>query len=168
MICSALEQLRQSVIRRIRDNGQLEAQANDLDIQIALLVQNAITLDEVLGLSRKMNKKVQRRMSEIASASNNNPYSLRSLDKDSRKRLELFQQMFYLLQTEPKYLSRLMYIMNGQESADHLGKKLVETTVLTLFGYAQNSREEYLLLKLFKVCHFIFVYVSTYNNVLTM
>ncbi|KAI8581736.1 hypothetical protein K450DRAFT_230913 [Umbelopsis ramanniana AG] len=147
-----LEQLRQSVIRRIRDNGQLEAQANDLDIQIALLVQNAITLDEVLGLSRKMNKKVQRRMSEIASASNNNPYSLRSLDKDSRKRLELFQQMFYLLQTEPKYLSRLMYIMNGQESADHLGKKLVETTVLTLFGYAQNSREEYLLLKLFKFC----------------
>ncbi|GAB5593632.1 iqgap-related protein [Umbelopsis nana] len=147
-----LEQLRQKVIRRIRDNGQLEAHVNDLDIQIALLVQNAITLDEVLGLSRKMNKKMQRRVSAMAAASNNNPYSLRSLDKDSRRRLELFQQMFYLLQTEPKYLARLMYIMNGQESADHLGKKLVETTVLTLFGYAQNSREEYLMLKLFKYC----------------
>ncbi|KAM3578882.1 iqgap-related protein [Umbelopsis sp. WA50703] len=148
----SLEQLRQKVIRNIRDNGQLETHVNELDIQIALLLQNAITLDEVVGLSRKMNKKMQRRASELAQVTNNNPYSLRSLDKDSRRRLELFQQMFYLLQTEPKYLARLMYIMNGQESADHLGKKLVETTVLTLFGYAQNSREEYLMLKLFKYC----------------
>jgi Ras GTPase-activating-like protein IQGAP2/3 len=38
-----------------------------------------------------------------------------------------------------------------------LGKKLVETTVLTLFGYAQNSREEYLMLKLFKVIDLILV-----------
>jgi len=30
-------------------------------------------------------------------------------------------------------------------------QKFIETTVLTLYGYAQNEREEYLLLKLFKV-----------------
>ncbi|KAF0468087.1 IQ domain-containing GTPase activating protein [Gigaspora margarita] len=140
-----LERLRQAVIQRIRENNQSEDLLNQLDIKIALLVKNRITIDEVLAVANS--KKRIRRLSQLTSPQS--PFSLKSLDKVSHRRLELYQQLFYLLQTQPMYLARLFFIMNKMSFPEKT-KKLVEGVVLTLFGYAQNAREEYLLLKLFQ------------------
>ncbi|KAG0186396.1 hypothetical protein DFQ28_007927 [Apophysomyces sp. BC1034] len=146
-----LENLREQVINHIRENNQLDAHVNSVDIQIALLVRNAITIDEVLKTTSAFQKKKQqqRRFSQLASPTK----SLRGVDKENRHRLELYQQLVYLLQTEPKYLARLMSLTSGQDLGGHMaGHKRIESTVLSLFGYATNAREEYLLINLCKYC----------------
>ncbi|KAF9322348.1 hypothetical protein BG003_000019 [Podila horticola] len=158
-----LENLRQLVVRRIRENTQSDAQLNELDIKIALLVQNHITLDEVLKTTSSLTKKkAQRRMSMPVSATSN-PFTLKSLDRESRDRLVLYQQLFYLLQTQPSYFSKLFFMMSKTGLFTDRMKKQIEGNVLTIFGYAQNSREEYLLLKLFKQS--IFEEVDQISNV---
>lgn len=153
----ALEDMRQQVIENIRENNQLDAHINGLDIQIALFLKNAITIDEVLKHTGafKKKKEQQRIMGEMAAKNNqNNPLSFAGIDKDSRRRLELFQQLIYVLQTEPKYLARLLSMTNRQDLGDFSSHKLIESTVLSLFGYATNAREEYLLINLCKVSEF--------------
>lgn len=55
-----------------------------------------------------------------------------------------YQSLFYLLQTEPKYLAKLIFEMPQSRS-----NRFVEAAILTIFNYAANSREEFLLIKLF-------------------
>jgi hypothetical protein len=150
----ALEDLRQQVIEDIRENNLLDGHINVLDIQIALFLKNAISIDEVLKHSGafKKKKEQQRIISEMAAKnSQSNPFSFAAIDKESRCRLELYQQLIYLLQTEPKYLARLLSMTNRQDLGDYSSHKLIESTVLSLFGYATNAREEYLLINLCKV-----------------
>jgi Ras GTPase-activating-like protein IQGAP2/3 len=139
--CTELERLRQQAVKKIRENSQAEAILADLDIKIALLVRNRISLDEVIKASRRQYKIESD--AQLASR-------MLNLDKASHHRLECYQQLFYLLQTRPDYLGRLLFIMN-QRGSDEWAKKFIETVVLSLFGFAQNQREEYLLLKLFQV-----------------
>ncbi|KAI8145855.1 Rho GTPase activation protein [Fennellomyces sp. T-0311] len=150
----ALEEMRQTLIQTIRENSQMDAHVNSLDIQIGLFLRNVITIDEVVKSSGAFKKKQQhRRMSELAANSlNSNPYSLRGIDKESRKRLDLYQQLVYVLQTEPCYLARLLSMTGRGDLADGVSARLIESTVLTLFGYATNAREEYLLINLCKCC----------------
>ncbi|RKP37752.1 hypothetical protein BJ085DRAFT_19646 [Dimargaris cristalligena] len=139
-----LERLRQQAVRRIRDNHQTENVLNDLDIKIALLVKNRITLEELIKTSRYNS------LSPFINGSATGTWnSLYHLDKDSRRRLESYQHLFYLLQTQSIYLARLLFALNKSPLGEK-NKKFMETVVLSLFGFAQNAREEYLLLKLFK------------------
>lgn len=149
----ALEEMRQQVIQLIRDNNEMDNHVNALDIQIGLFLRNAITIDEVVRNSSAFKKKQQhRRMSELASNSlNHNPYSLRGIDKESRKRLDLYQRLIYLLQTEPAYLARLLSLTGRRDLGEFVNTRLIEATILTLFGYATNAREEYLLINLCRV-----------------
>lgn len=73
------------------------------------------------------------------------PRGLKSLSKANRDRLEAYQHLFYLLQTNPTYLARLIFAMPQSRTT-----KFMESAVLSLYNYASNHREEYLLLKLFK------------------
>lgn len=66
---------------------------------------------------------------------------LLSLTKTGRHKLEAYQHLFYLLQTEPRYLSKLLFLQP---------QKMPETMILSLYNYGSNLREEYLLLKLFR------------------
>ncbi|KAJ1673392.1 iqgap- protein, partial [Spiromyces aspiralis] len=193
-----LEQLRQKAVRQIRENQHTERTLNELDIKIALLVRNRISLEEVIKQSNRhfrfLDELRNPNRGSIASSAfrssyssmalagvvpANSLYSLTNLDKDSRRRLECYQHLFYLMQTQPIYLARLLYLLNQGGSSNHTMSKstmtinnqqgssmssdgglarldkvnvsrLMETIVLTLFGFAQNAREEYLLLKLFK------------------
>jgi len=145
-----LEKHRQQVVRRIRDNNQTESILNDLDIKIALLVKNRISLEEVIKASKRHRLIEEAVRGGSSSTFLSSGHSLQALDKDSRHRLECYQQLFYLLQTQPIYLARLLTALNKGPLSEK-EKKFIETVVLTLFNFAQNSREEYLLLKLFKV-----------------
>nr|CAG4718048.1 unnamed protein product [Naegleria fowleri] len=55
-----------------------------------------------------------------------------------------YSHLFYILQTEPIYLSRLLYMVPSDKLDTFL-----ESVILSLYGYAFSAREEYLLLRLF-------------------
>ncbi|ORZ38843.1 hypothetical protein BCR44DRAFT_42807, partial [Catenaria anguillulae PL171] len=139
----AVEAMKQQAVKQIRENAALEQHLNELDIKIALLVKNRITLDEVVKIT---SKKLKKTLSDEEIKQAAQVFSLKSLDKQSRTKLEAYQNMFYLLQTQPKYLTQLLWVMRNWSS--EVVKRLVETCVLTVFSFAQNAREEYLLLKL--------------------
>ncbi|KNZ49288.1 hypothetical protein VP01_510g25 [Puccinia sorghi] len=182
-----LSRLRTEVVRLIRDNQQLDGHVSELDTKIALLVKNKITLDEVQRTSgggsggTRRRKDLSYHNSILAAA--NDPFAIVSslaggnlngssvlFDKSTKRKLEIYQEFFYFLQTKPEYLSRLFFIIKNLPSVpsnpddpSHVPhpprrpvmvtekvKKVIEGVVLTLFGYAQMRREEYLLLKLFQ------------------
>lgn len=50
-----------------------------------------------------------------------------------------------LFQTNPTYLAKLIFQMPQNKST-----KFMDSVIFTLYNYASNQREEYLLLRLFK------------------
>ncbi|KAK0546133.1 iqgap- protein [Tilletia horrida] len=152
-----VERLRRLVVRNIRENQTLEVDVTELDTKIALLVKNKLGIEELIkaknerGLLRQREAAaaVQRRNSLLVAAGD--PFADQNLDRSARRRLELYQELFHTLQTRPEYLARL-FVRVGRVDMSDKQKKQIEKTVLTVFGYAQNSREEYLLLKLFQQC----------------
>ncbi|XP_044930392.1 ras GTPase-activating-like protein IQGAP2 isoform X2 [Mustela putorius furo] len=134
--------LREEVVTKIRANQQLEKDLNLMDIKIGLLVKNRITLEDVISHRTKLNKK---KGGEMQILNNTDNQGIKSLSKERRKTLETYQQLFYLLQTNPSYLAKLIFQMPQNKST-----KFMDTVIFTLYNYASNQREEYLLLKLFK------------------
>lgn len=152
-----IEDLRQKVIESIRENNQLDSQVSMVDIQIALLLKNVVTLDEVVKLSNAFfnpnrKKQQQNRFSQLVSSGQTNNYDLRGVDRANRDKLELYQQLVFLLQTEPIYLARLMSNAGSQVHGEKKGQRKIDATVLALFGYGTNAREECLLINLCKAC----------------
>lgn len=134
--------LREEVVTKIRANQQLEKDLNLMDIKIGLLVKNRITLEDVISHRTKLNKK-KGGETEVQNSVDNQ--GIKSLSKERRKTLEAYQQLFYLLQTNPSYLAKLIFQMPQNKST-----RFMDTVVFTLYNYASNQREEYLLLKLFQ------------------
>ncbi|KAI9347336.1 hypothetical protein BDR26DRAFT_855067 [Obelidium mucronatum] len=165
-----IEDLRQHVVRMIRENVATEAELNELDLKIALLVKNRIGIEDVYHQTlsegsgststtayyKKMKNanagpdQAQRASVVAESDKCAAPFIQKVLDKEARAKLEAYQQLFYLLQTNPNYLAKLMYSLSKRTAGNIL--KVLEQVTLTLFGYAQNVREEYLLLNLIKTC----------------
>ncbi|KAH7153175.1 hypothetical protein EDB81DRAFT_790729 [Dactylonectria macrodidyma] len=140
------ERMRKTVVQQVRQNEMLEQYIDQLDIKIALLVKNKITLDEVV---RHQHNFGGHSMGFLAnsSMSSANQFDLKALNKGSRKKLESYQQLFFNLQTQPQYLARLFKRIREQGTAENECKR-VELLMMSLFGYAQKRREEYYLLKL--------------------
>uniref|UniRef100_UPI00398F31F2 ras GTPase-activating-like protein IQGAP1 n=1 Tax=Pristiophorus japonicus TaxID=55135 RepID=UPI00398F31F2 len=136
--------LREEVVTRIRSNGQLENDLNMMDIKIGLLVKNKITLQEVVSHSKKLTRKNKEQLSDMMKI-NKQKGGLKALSKEKRMKLEAYQNLFYLLQTNPSYLAKLIFQMPQNKST-----KFMDSVIFTLYNYASNQREEYLLLKLFK------------------
>uniref|UniRef100_A0A668AHY2 IQ motif containing GTPase activating protein 2 n=1 Tax=Myripristis murdjan TaxID=586833 RepID=A0A668AHY2_9TELE len=130
--------LREEVVTKIRSNQQMEKDLNLMDIKIGLLVKNRITLQDVVTHSKKINKKSK----DLAAG---DKFGIKGLSKGKRRKLEAYQHLFYLLQTSPSYLAKLIFQMPQNKST-----KFMDTVIFTLYNYASNQREEYLLLKLFK------------------
>eukprot|EP00842_Homolaphlyctis_polyrhiza_P003308 jgi/Hompol1/3979/HPOL_003428-RA len=139
-----LQKLRRLVIRGIRENLKAEQDVTELDSKIALLVKNRISLEEVVHYT---SKKMRAALSEQALLEKEHQtWNLKGSDKESKMRRKHYEELFYLLQVNPTYLSRLMFTMNKTTGANET--KFLEQVVLTLYGYAQNTREEYLFLNL--------------------
>ncbi|XP_078056088.1 LOW QUALITY PROTEIN: ras GTPase-activating-like protein IQGAP1 [Mustelus asterias] len=136
--------LREEVVTRIRSNGSLENDLNTMDIKIGLLVKNKITLQEVVSHSKKLTRKNKEQLSDMMQM-NKQKGGLKALSKEKRMKLEAYQNLFYLLQTNPTYLAKLIFQMPQNKST-----KFMDSVIFTLYNYASNQREEYLLLKLFK------------------
>ncbi|XP_060109748.1 ras GTPase-activating-like protein IQGAP3 [Heteronotia binoei] len=135
--------LQENVVRGIRSNQQLESDLNLMDIKIGLLVKNRITLQEVVSHCKKLTRKNKEQLSDLMGLDKQK--GLKSLSKEKRETLEAYQHLFYQLQTHPLYLARLIMQMPQNKST-----KFMESVVFTLFNYASNAREAYLLLQLFR------------------
>uniref|UniRef100_A0A803XRE5 Ras-GAP domain-containing protein n=1 Tax=Meleagris gallopavo TaxID=9103 RepID=A0A803XRE5_MELGA len=139
-----LMKLREEVVTLIRSNQQLENDLNLMDIKIGLLVKNKITLQDVVSHSKKLTKKNKEQLSDMMML-NKQKGGLKALSKEKREKLEAYQHLFYLLQTNPTYLAKLIFQMPQNKST-----KFMDSVIFTLYNYASNQREEYLLLRLFQ------------------
>ncbi|KAH8693789.1 putative ras GTPase activating protein [Talaromyces proteolyticus] len=140
------ERLRKTVVQQVRQNEMADQYVTQLDIKIALLVKNKITLDEVVKHQKHFGGHFGSLLSN-SNMSSRDPFDLKALNKNSRKKLEQYQVLFFLLQTQPQYLARLFRKLREQNS----GEKEYERTkhlIMGLFGYSQKRREEYYLIKL--------------------
>lgn len=175
-----LEQLRKQVAEEVRNNDLLEQYITQLDVKIALLLKNKITIDELIKHRNKGKLALLERASGVAGDSsgtgltatisnnatsghlltlNRDKFDLKALNKTSRRRLELYQGLFYVLQTQPQYFARLFAqkgTISGKEAKDF------EALVLAAFGgmkmisagnsghahTSNGTREEFFLLKL--------------------
>ncbi|KAH6608960.1 RasGAP protein [Trichoderma cornu-damae] len=140
------ERMRKTVVQHVRQNEMLEQYIDQLDIKIALLVKNKITLDEVVRHQHTFGGHSMGLLANSTMASANQ-FDLKALNKGSRKKLESYQQLFFSLQTQPQYLARLFKHIRVQGAAEKDSRR-IELLMMSLFGYAQKRREEYYLLKL--------------------
>ncbi len=108
-----------------------------MDVKIGLLIKNRITLQDVLVQHKRLRKYKE-------DIENGQSAQVKSLSKENHEKMELYQNLFYLLQTRPAYLAQLLFQLSPTNST-----RFIETVVLQLFNYGANSREEHLLLKLF-------------------
>lgn len=139
------ERMRKTVVQQVRQNEMAEQYIEQLDIKIALLVKNKITLDDVMQHQRNFGGHVGSMLTNQTLSSSQ--FDLKALNKNSRKKLDSYQQLFFTLQTQPQYLARLFRRIKEQGIGETESKR-IETLMMGLFGYAQKRREEYYLLKL--------------------
>lgn len=140
------ERLRKTVVQHVRQNELADQYIQQLDIKIALLVKNKITLDEVVKHQRHFGGHVGALLPNSHMSSKDSS-DLKGLNKTSRRKLEHYQELFFLLQTQPQYLSRLFRRLREQATSEKECER-IKHIVLGLFGYSQKRREEYYLLKL--------------------
>ncbi|XP_067365190.1 ras GTPase-activating-like protein IQGAP3 isoform X2 [Channa argus] len=137
-----LLRLREEVVRSIRFNRQLEADLDLMDLKIGLLVRNRATLQEVVSHCKKLTKKNKEQLSDMMDVERSK--GLKALNRERRERLEAYQHLFYLLQTQPLYLAQLIFLMPQSRSTSFM-----EMLVFSLFNYGSDRREAFLLLQLF-------------------
>lgn len=137
-----LQRVKSSVVASIRHNNALEKEVDAMDVKIGLLVRNCITLGQVM---QHTGKKARRDSVRYQSSWLKSTQSLTSLSKESRERLAAYQHLFYLLQTDPTYLAKLIFAMPASQS-----NKFIQSVIPSIFNYGSSPREEYLLLMLFK------------------
>lgn len=140
------ERLRKTVVQHVRQNELADQYITQLDIKIALLVKNKITLDEVVKHQKHFGGDAGRLLTNTE-ISSKDPFDLKALNKTSRRKLEQYQELFFILQTQPQYLARLFKRFREQATAEKECER-IKHLVMGLFGYAQKRREEYYLLKL--------------------
>ena len=144
-----VERLKLELVRLIREAQGLEDDVKDLDIKIALLVKNTITYEVARSERARTGGMAALQRGDVL-ASAKDPFAPSNLDAQTQRKFELYQQLFWHLQATPEYLARL-FANVGKLGMSEKMQKAVEATTFLVFGFAQNSREEYLLLKLFRV-----------------
>ena len=140
------ERLRKTVVQHVRQNEMADQYITQLDIKIALLVKNKITLDEVVKHQRHFGGDAGSLLTNTE-ISSKDPFDLKALNKNSRRKLEHYQELFFILQTQPQYLARLFKRIREQATPEKECER-VKHLMMGLFGYAQKRREEYYLVKL--------------------
>ena len=131
--------LRQDVVAVFRESQALEADAEELDQSIGLFAQN---IAQFQGRTRTSTD--SRPVSSFV-----DPFNASSLDRAAQHKLDLYQQLFYMLQTRSDLLGKLCARLSADVSDP--SRKLVESVVLALFGYGQGKREEYWAMMFFQV-----------------
>lgn len=149
-----LQTLKSEVVQSIRKNQELSKQIDDMDLKIGLLVQNRIALQEVAAHGLKLNDLVKHNTTTLVLNRDSKGSlmtvltavkGLKSLTKECKRLLDGYQHLFYELQTNPTYLSKLLFCIPQNKTNSFL-----QNVVLSLYNFGAYARDEYLLLKLFR------------------
>ena len=123
-----------------------------MDVKIGLLVQNRISVQDCLqehsrktGVVGTLGRRERGKENKENQGEVGTHRGLKALKKESHDKLLAYQHLFYLLQTDPSYLARLMFAMPQSKT-----NKFLESVILTLYNFGGTAREEFLLLQLFK------------------
>ncbi|KAI7901795.1 Rho GTPase activation protein [Cokeromyces recurvatus] len=125
----SLRELKTKISSQSKKNFVLERDVRYLDSRIALLIQNRIALDE---------------QHEMASHLEEHGIENGDSFPDDR-RLQLYGNFFFILQSEPRHIATLCRLVNLSEI-----DTLLQTVMFTLYGNQYESREEHLLLTMFQ------------------
>jgi Ras GTPase-activating-like protein IQGAP2/3 len=136
-------------VQKVKTNDQAEQDINRLDIMIGLMLKNKIEWDEINSHRGQIAQRLNSHPNHHPSNTNthHDPLELKALNKAARRRLELYEGLFYILQTQPEYLARYFARIKDTTLSEPEVKKF-EGLVMTLFSYAQKRREEYFLVRL--------------------
>jgi len=127
-----LTRIKEAINEKTASNESLEKHIGQLDLKIALLQKNKITLDELL---------LQKDTVVPSSGHNHSTIDVSSLNRKAKTRMELYEKFFYLLQTQPAYLTRLIY-------SDYRGVDVALKIFNNLRSEELPTREEYLFVSL--------------------
>ena len=145
------ETLRREVVRLIRENQSLETEVKELDTKIALILKNKMTFEELARAKHRSRDQGHTDEGRWKDHTGRDPFTDHAhLDRASQRKLELFEHLFFTLQTKGEYLSRLLFTLSDNEETEQ-ERRLVETVMLILFGYGHERREEYLFHKILQV-----------------
>lgn len=146
------ENLRREVVRLIRENQSLETEVSELDTKIALILKNKMTFEELARAKHsRHNQQDSQGQESWKDNVNRDPFTTGThLDRASQRKLELFEHLFFTLQTKPEYLSRLIFALAKDDEADK-DRKVVDDVSLILFGFGHERREDYLFHKMLQV-----------------
>lgn len=121
--------LRANIVVASRRNFVLERELNELDEKIKLLIKNRISVQEVLAQQQGLlQDKEDGKGSDVL-----------------KGKLGLYEDLFYLLQTKPQYFAKLARHVPAKDIPAY-----VQTVVFDMYGDQYDTREERLLLSLFK------------------
>lgn len=139
-----LTEFKDKILEKSRSNEELELQIENLEIKLGLLDKNKITLEDFMKGGNKY--KAFEPLAKKAA----NMKCLEKLNKNSRRRIELYQSMLYLLQTKPAYWTRLFEGLDAGER-NRLTKSLhFHISLLFPLNYCSvhsHTREEYFFMK---------------------
>jgi Ras GTPase-activating-like protein IQGAP2/3 len=145
------ETLRREVVRLIRENQTLETEVKDLDTKIALILKNKMSFEDLVRAKHRAKDHTADDAGSWKDNTGRDPFTTHAhLDRTSQRKLELFEYLFFMLQTKGEYLSRLLIKLHRDDAAEG-DRRLLETVTLILFGYGQEKREDYLFHKLLQV-----------------
>ncbi|KAI8390264.1 Rho GTPase activation protein [Blakeslea trispora] len=125
----SLRELKAKISAQSKKNFVLERDVRYLDSRIALLIQNRIALAE---------------QNEMASHLEEHGIGESDSFPDDR-RMQLYGNLFYILQSEPRHIATLCRLVSLAEI-----DSLLQTVMFTLYGNQYESREEHLLLTMFQ------------------
>lgn len=123
--------LRAQIITASRRNFILERELSEIDEKIKLLIKNRISVQEVIAQQQGL---------ELAGHDS----KVDSTSLSASGKLQLYEDMFYLLQSRPQYFAKLARLLPAKDIA-----AFVQTVVFDMYGDQYDTREERLLLTLF-------------------
>lgn len=138
------------MVKAIKANHELEVELNSMDTKIGLLVRNSIDLQDVVKQSKKL-KRAKARGENMDQFFDKSSEGWLSMTKDGQDRRLKYSQLFYLLQTNPRYLATLVFIEQPLEGwAPAKISNFLQHVIQSTYNFASNARESYLQLQLFR------------------
>jgi Ras GTPase-activating-like protein IQGAP2/3 len=149
-----IEELRRDVMGLVRDNQALEGEVQELETKIALIAKNKMTIEELHRVKRHARGTAQGYGGgdEFSIQGQGDPFSGQYLDRVGQRKLELYEQLFFTLQTKPEYLVRLIRELEAQGEDGEKDKGLVKSVTMALFRRGEERREEYMFHRFLQVC----------------
>ncbi|KAK9431092.1 Rho GTPase activation protein [Lipomyces doorenjongii] len=123
-----LRDFKAKISAQSKKNFLLERDVRYLDSRIALLIQNKIALEEQAEVTSRLDE------SDLQDGT--------ILD---HRKVDSYGNLFFLLQTEPRYIATLCRLISIAEIDSFL-----QTVMFTIYGNQYEQREEHLLLTMFQ------------------